>query len=63
MKVYLFNQDFTKSKVAKFTKKQCERNCIDSKPVQWLENYINTDAIGLDLYIRIHYCPKKFSQT
>ena len=32
MKVYLFNQDFTKSKVAKFTKKQCERNCIDSKP-------------------------------
>lgn len=53
MKVYLFNQDLTKSKVAKFTKKQCERNCIDSKPVQWLENYINTDAIGLDLYIRI----------
>lgn len=53
MKVYLFDLKFSKSDVKSFTKRQCERFCIDSKPISWLENYLNADEIGLDLYVRI----------
>lgn len=54
MKVYLIPNSFTKSEVEKFTKKQCEKFSIASKPIEWLENYLNSDVVGLDLYIRIY---------
>lgn len=53
MKVYLFTQKFTKKEVEHFSKKECHKFCFDCKPISWLENYLNADAVGLDIFVRI----------